>query len=65
MVDLKDTYRTAQLLIQLHGAEARNEAVRKHKHFLEVGDVRASSLWLHIGSAIEDLEMASSSGFKH
>lgn len=65
MVDLKDIYRTAQLLIHQHGNSARAEAIRKHNYFLNAGDVKASSLWLHIDSAIHDLEMVSSRRLVH
>lgn len=43
----------------------KNEAINKYRHFLEVGDVKTSTLWLHIGSAIDDLEVVSSASLKH
>lgn len=65
MIDLKHIYWTAQLLIHQHGIKARDEANQKLQYFLEADDVKASSLWLYIGGAIEDLQMTPlSSPFK-
>ena len=55
----------AQLLIHQRGKYARNEADKKLRYFLKADDVKASSLWLNIGSAIEELEKISSSSFMH
>lgn len=65
MVDQKDIYQAAHLLIQQHGANAGDESVKMLHYFLKTGDVKASSVWLQIGSAIEDLRMVSASTRKH
>lgn len=60
-MDKKDIYRTAQQLIQQHGAKAPIVADERLQHFLEAEDVKASGVWLAIANAVQDL-MAVSQG---
>ncbi len=52
-----DTTRTANLLIQQHGTEARAFAETRMQHFMDEDDVRGAAVWLGI---IADIDMLQS-----
>ena len=65
MVDQKDFYRSAELLIKRHGADAEKLALDRVKKFMAKEDVAAASVWLMIAQAISFLKMQGHSGTIH
>ena len=54
-----DTWRTAALLVQKHGAEADLEAARHMDAMIERGNPRGEAVWRDVMRAIEQLEKTS------
>lgn len=50
-----DIYRSAKILIDLHGSDAEDYASEKMSYFMEKDDVKGASVWLGIIGAINDL----------
>ena len=61
----KDIWRSANLLIQQHGENARIHAAQMVDKFLEEGDFAGQRTWLHILKAIESFEDKTPSGPVH
>lgn len=55
-MDDLDIYRTAKLLIDQHGADARIHAAMKQDAMLERGDLNGVAVWRMVIRAIEELE---------
>jgi hypothetical protein len=51
-----DIWRTANLLIQRHGAEAEIEAAKHADQILEHGDLDGQAVWKRIRRAIIELQ---------
>ena len=65
MVDHKDIYRSALLLIQQHGDSAEGIASEKMQEFIKKDDVKAASAWLEICHAIDVLNNKDKQGKLH
>ena len=65
MVSELDRYRSAQQVINRHGAQAGEHAYRMMRHFLGKGDVQGAGVWLGIGNAIEELQNLATAGTLH
>ncbi len=55
MISDLDVYRSAQLLVEKHGDEARIEAAMKADDMLERGDLDGQAVWLRILEAVRKL----------
>ncbi len=55
MVDEKDVYRTAQLLVTQHGADAPIHAAMRHDAQLERGDLDGAAVWKRVLAAVDRL----------
>ncbi len=55
MVDDIDIYRTANVLVELHGEEAPIQAAMKADALLGAGDVEGQVVWKRILAAVEEL----------
>lgn len=51
-----DIYRSAQVLVRLHGDSATHEAIRKADALMKVGDAAGVATWLRILEAIKTLQ---------
>ena len=60
MIDHKDIYRLAQLLIKQHGDNAEDIAAEKMQELMQQDDVKGASVWLEICHAIDVLNMRNS-----
>ncbi len=56
MVSDIDIYRSAKLLIDLHGDEATIEAAMQADAMLEKGNMDGKRVWLRIIAAIEEMQ---------
>ena len=65
MIDQKDIYRSAQLLIKQHGCEAEEIATERMREFMDKDDVKGASVWLQICHAIDILSMRDHQGKLH
>ena len=61
----KDIWRSANLLIQQHGEDAKIHAAQMADKFLEEGDLDGQRTWLFILKAIESFEDKTPSGTVH
>jgi hypothetical protein len=52
MVAELDVYRTAQVLIRQHGADAPIHAAMRHDALLERGDLEGASVWKRVLAAV-------------
>ncbi len=50
-----DIYRSAQLLVEQHGADALIEAALKADELLVAGDIDGQAVWMRIRTAVLDL----------
>jgi hypothetical protein len=55
MVDDIDIYRTANVLVELHGEDAPIQAAMKADALLEAGDIDGQADWKRILAAVEEL----------
>ena len=55
MIDNLDIYRSANVLVKQHGAEAPIEAALRYDAMLEKGDLDGQRVWLRILAAVNDL----------
>jgi hypothetical protein len=55
MVTDLDIYRTAQLLVRQHGADAAIHAAMRHDAVLERGDLDGAAVWKRVLAAIDVL----------
>jgi hypothetical protein len=55
MVDDIDIYRTANVLVELHGDDAPIQAAMKADALLEAGDMDGQAVWKRILAAVEEL----------
>ena len=65
MVSLKDTYLSANTLIQQYGDEAETVATQRMHELMDKDDVKGASVWLDIASAIDDLQSIKRQGKLH
>ncbi len=61
----KDIYRSANLLIQEHGEDARIHAAQMADEMLDKGDIDGQKTWLRVLKAIKSLENKTPSGTVH
>ncbi len=52
-----DIYRSAQLLVEQHGADALIEAALKADELLDAGDLDGQRVWMRIRKAVLELLM--------
>ena len=55
MVTDPDVYRTAQVLVRQHGADAPIHAAMRHEALLEGGDLDGAAVWKRVLAAIDVL----------
>ena len=55
MISDLDVYRSAQLLVDKHGAEAPIHAAMKADDMLERGDLDGKAVWIRILKAVREL----------
>jgi hypothetical protein len=55
MTDDIDIYRTANVLVELHGEDAPIQAAMKADALLEAGDINGQAVWKRILAAVEEL----------
>ena len=55
MVDDIDIYRTANVLVEMHGENAPLQASMKADALLEAGDVDGQAVWKRILAAVDEL----------
>ena len=55
MITDLDTYRTANALIKLHGADASIHAAMRADELLETGDLDGQAVWMRILKAVDEL----------
>jgi hypothetical protein len=55
MVNEAETFLTAQLAIEQHGADARKYAEGEMQRFAEEDDLQGTQFWLAVGDAIDAL----------
>jgi hypothetical protein len=55
MTDDLDIYRTANVLVELHGDDAPIQAAMKADALLEAGDMDGQAVWKRILAAVEEL----------
>ena len=55
MTDETDTWRTAKLLVDQHGADAPIHAAMKADEMLDAGNMDGKLVWLRIKAAVEQL----------
>jgi len=55
MVDDIDIYRTANVLVKLHGEDAPIQAAMKADALLEAGDIDGLAIWKRILAAVDEL----------
>jgi hypothetical protein len=60
-----DVYRTAKLLIDLHGDDAAIEAAMKADRCLDTGDLDGVSVWKGVIRAIHELNVTTRNGPLH
>lgn len=65
MTDQKDIYRSAQIIINQHGAEAEQYALEKMQDFMDDENVVAAATWLTIAQAVHTLQQRSAVGTVH
>jgi hypothetical protein len=53
MTDDIDIYRTANVLVELHGEDAPIQAAMKADALLEAGDVEGQAVWKRILAAVD------------
>ena len=53
-----DIFRSASILIEHHGADAKLEAAKRADAMLANGDVVGNGVWLRIAQAIDTLQHA-------
>ena len=53
MTDDIDVYRTANVLVELHGEDAPIQAAMKADALLEAGDVEGQAVWKRILAAVD------------
>lgn len=63
-MDSLDIYRTAKLMIDQHGAEAKIQAAMKQDAMLERGDLDGVAVWRMVIRAIDELQ-DTSGGTRH
>jgi hypothetical protein len=57
MVDDIDIYRTANVLVELHGEDAAVQASMKADALLAAGDIDGQAVWKRILAAVDELLM--------
>jgi len=62
MTDDIDIYRTAKVLIELHGEDAPIQAAMKADALLEAGDIDGQAVWKRILAAVDELLLAGRPG---
>ena len=55
MAEETDIYRTAKILIELHGEDAPIQAAMKADAMLAAGDVEGQAVWRRILAAVDEL----------
>jgi hypothetical protein len=55
MTDDIDIYRTANVLVELHGVDAPIQAAMKADALLEAGDIDGQAVWKRILAALDEL----------
>lgn len=55
MAEETDIYRTAKILIELHGEDAPIQAAMKTDAMLAAGDVEGQAVWRRILAAVDEL----------
>jgi hypothetical protein len=65
MIDHKDIYRSAQLLIKQHGQNAEDIAAERMQELMQKDDAKGASVWLEICHAIDVLNMRDHQGKLH
>ena len=55
MVDDIDIFRTANVLVELHGDDAPIQAAMKADALLEAGDIDGQAVWNRILAAVDEL----------
>lgn len=55
MTDDLDIYRTANVLVELHGDDAPIQAAMKADAMLDAGDVEGQAVWKRILAAVDEL----------
>jgi hypothetical protein len=65
MVDELDVYRTAQLLVNLHGTEAPIHAAKRCDHLAGRGDLDGAAVWKRVLSAVDVLLCRARSNAAH
>ncbi len=58
MIPDLDIYRSAQVLVKQHGADAPVHAAMQADELLEAGDLEGCATWKRILRAVEDLQRA-------
>ena len=56
MVSEIDIYRSANLIVQQHGDEARTHAATRADELLAAGDAAGGAVWLRIARAVDELQ---------
>ena len=64
-VDEIDVWRSAHLIIKLHGDGAVAEAMRRSKRLAEAGATEGAAVWKRIASAIEEMQKTTPDGAAH
>jgi hypothetical protein len=62
MTDDIDIYRTANVLVELHGEDAPLQAAMKADMLLEAGDLDGQAIWKRILAAVEELLLEAGRG---
>ena len=50
-----DIYRSAKILVEQHGADAKHEATRRADALRDKGDLDGQAVWLRIRAAVLEL----------
>ncbi len=56
MIDDRDIWRAANIMVKRHGADARIAAAQRADQLLDAGDVTGFAVWKRIVAAIEDIQ---------
>ena len=60
-----DTYRTANILVGEHGADAATHAAMRADALMEAGDMEGRGVWLRVLAAVNELMATEPSGTVH
>ena len=65
MISELDIYRSAKILVDIHGENAPIEAAKKADEMLENGDLAGKAAWLRILKAIQEILLENTRGTIH